>query len=132
MQEIYYIKQNPSCAIFAATLFWNIAGHLLHKTNPSLSYFKLSYVFWEHNDSVGRGTTVLVYHMEDGGVDTMHCTLNKCQDKPGRNQMYQSSRAYCTNKYSTVIGNDQNDLWPHFFFWKFRGVIFKVHAWESQ
>ena len=57
-QGIYYIKQTPSCAIFTATLFWNSAGHLLHKTNPDLSYFELSYVFWEHNDSVGRGTTV--------------------------------------------------------------------------
>ena len=44
--------------MFTATLFWNRAGHLLHKTNPDLSYFELSYVFWEHNDSVGRGTTV--------------------------------------------------------------------------
>ena len=46
------------CAIFTATLLWNSAGHLLHKINPDLSYFELSYVFWEHNDSVGRGTTV--------------------------------------------------------------------------
>ena len=57
----------------------NSTGHLLHKTNtelhcfcyfeivqdiyyikqtPDLSYLELSYVFWEHNDSVGRGTTV--------------------------------------------------------------------------
>ena len=57
-QDIYYKKQTPSCAIFTATLLWNSAGHLLHKTNPDLSYFELSYVFWEHNDSVGRGTTV--------------------------------------------------------------------------
>ena len=35
----------------------NSAGHLLHKTNPDLSYFELNYVFWEHNDSVVRGTT---------------------------------------------------------------------------
>ena len=28
------------------------------KTNPELSYFELSYVFWEHNDSIGWGTTV--------------------------------------------------------------------------
>ena len=59
-QDIYYKKQTPSCAIFTATLLWNSAGHLLHKTNPELSYFELSYVFWEHNDSVGRGTTVLI------------------------------------------------------------------------
>ena len=38
---------------FAATLFWNRVEHLLYKTNPDLSY-----VFWEHTDSVGRGTTV--------------------------------------------------------------------------
>ena len=30
----------------------------IHMTHP-VSYFKLSYVFWEHNDSVGRGTTVI-------------------------------------------------------------------------
>ena len=42
-----------------ATLFLNSTGHLLHKTNPNLSYFELSYVFWEHNDSVGRGTAVV-------------------------------------------------------------------------
>ena len=30
----------------------------VHKTNPDLSYFELSYVFWEHNDSVGQETTV--------------------------------------------------------------------------
>ena len=53
VQDIYYIKQTLSGAIFTATLIWNSAGHLLHKTNPDLSYFKLSYVFWEHNDSVG-------------------------------------------------------------------------------
>ena len=34
------------------------AGYLLHNTNTNLSYFEPSYVFWEHNDSVGRGTTV--------------------------------------------------------------------------
>ena len=49
-QEIYYIKQTPSCAIFAVTQ---------HKINTDLSYFELTYVFWEHNHSVGRGTTVL-------------------------------------------------------------------------
>jgi hypothetical protein len=58
-QDIYYIKQTPSFAIFAATLFPNSTGHLLHKTIPDLSYFELSYVFWEHNYSVGRGTTVV-------------------------------------------------------------------------
>ena len=26
--------------------------------NPDLSYFELSYDFWEDNDGVGRGTTV--------------------------------------------------------------------------
>ena len=57
-QDIYYKKQTPSCAIFTATLLGNSAGHLLHKTNPNLSYFELSYVFLGHNDSVGRGTTV--------------------------------------------------------------------------
>ena len=57
-QDIYSIKQTPSCTILAATLFWNSAGHLLQEKNPYLSYFELSYVFWEHNDSVGRGTTV--------------------------------------------------------------------------
>ena len=31
----------------------------VHKTHPDLSYFKLSYVFGEHNDSIGQGTTVL-------------------------------------------------------------------------
>ena len=59
-QDIYYIKQSLSWAILTATLFWNSAGHLLQKPNPNASYFKLSYVFWEHNDSVGRGTTVLI------------------------------------------------------------------------
>ena len=34
----------------------------VHKTNPGLSYFKLSYVFWEHNDSIGRWTTVYFWH----------------------------------------------------------------------
>ena len=60
-----YIAKNDSgsfgCVVTSeqwAMLFWNSAGHLLHKTNPDLSYFKLSFVFWEHNDSVGRGTTV--------------------------------------------------------------------------
>ena len=57
-QDIYYKKQTPSCAISTATLLWNSAGHLLNKTNPDLSYFELSYVFWEHNDSVGQETTV--------------------------------------------------------------------------
>ena len=28
------------------------------KTNPDLNYCKLSYDFWEHHDSVERGTTV--------------------------------------------------------------------------
>ena len=37
------------------------AGHLVHKTNPDLSYFKLSYVFWEHNNSVGQGTTAVSF-----------------------------------------------------------------------
>ena len=60
-QDIYYIKQTPSCSIFTATLFWSRAGHLLNKTNPDLSYFELSYVFWELNDSVDRGTTVHDY-----------------------------------------------------------------------
>ena len=40
-------------------LFWNSPGHLLHKTTPELCYFDLCYVFWGHNDSVGRGTTVI-------------------------------------------------------------------------
>ena len=53
--NLYYIKQTQSCAIFEPTLIW----HLLHKINPKLSYFEISYVFWEHNYSVGRGTTVL-------------------------------------------------------------------------
>ena len=44
-QDIYYIKQTPSYTIFAAT-----------QTNPD--YFEVSYVFWEHNYSVGKGTTV--------------------------------------------------------------------------
>jgi hypothetical protein len=57
-QDICNIKQTLSYSIIAATLFSNRAGHLLHKTNPNLSYFKLSNVFWEHNDSVGRETTV--------------------------------------------------------------------------
>ena len=39
-------------------LFWNSSGHLLDTTNPELSYFKLSYLFEEHKDSVGRGTSV--------------------------------------------------------------------------
>ena len=58
---IYYIKQITSCAILPATLFWNRAGHLLNKTTPDLRYCKLSYVFWEHNDSIGRGTTVYIF-----------------------------------------------------------------------
>ena len=37
----------PSCGNSALT-----------KTKSDLSYFELSYVFWEHNDSVGPGTTV--------------------------------------------------------------------------
>ena len=72
-QDIYYIKQTPSCAILAATLFWNSAGHLLHNKKPDLSYFELSYVFWEHNDSVGRGTTVqgnLIFSMI---IDSISC-----------------------------------------------------------
>ena len=64
-QDIYYIKQPQSYSIFTATLLWNNTRHLLHKTNPDISYFKLSYVFWEHNDSVGRGTTVHIFLMED-------------------------------------------------------------------
>ena len=40
-KDIYYIKQTLRCAIV-----------------PNLSYFELSYVFLELNDSVGRGTTV--------------------------------------------------------------------------
>ena len=64
-QDIYYIKQTPRYTIFAATLFWNSTGHLLHKTNPDLSYFEISYVFWEHNDSVGRGTTALDYRRKN-------------------------------------------------------------------
>ena len=63
-QDIYYIKQIPNCAILAPMLFWNRAGHLLYKTNPDLSYFELSYVFWEHNDSVGRGTTLSYFLAE--------------------------------------------------------------------
>ena len=39
----------------------NSTGHLLYKTNPNLCYFKLSYVFWEHNYSVGKGTTVPIF-----------------------------------------------------------------------
>ena len=33
-----------------------------NKTNPDLSYFELIYVFWEHMDSVGQGTTVIGRH----------------------------------------------------------------------
>ena len=39
--------------------YWPTVYITGHKTNPDLSYFELSYVFWEHNDSVGRGTTVI-------------------------------------------------------------------------
>ena len=39
VQDIYYIKQ-------------------------TLSYFELHYVFWEHNDSVGRGSTVYGFALE--------------------------------------------------------------------
>ena len=42
----------------------NSAGQLLHKTNLDLSYFELSYVFLGHNDSVGRGTTVLQINLK--------------------------------------------------------------------
>ena len=34
MQDIYYIKQTLSRAIFSATKCWNSIEHLLHKTNP--------------------------------------------------------------------------------------------------
>ena len=57
-QDIYNIKQTPSHSILAATLFLNSTGHLLHKTNPDVSYFELSYVFWGHNYIIGRGTTL--------------------------------------------------------------------------
>ena len=43
---------------FVAMLFWNSPGHLLQKTTPELCYFDLRYVFWGHNDSVGRGSAV--------------------------------------------------------------------------
>ena len=59
-QDIYYIKQTPSYAIFPATLFWNSTGHLLHKTNPDLSYSELSYVFWEPNYSVGYDLSAVI------------------------------------------------------------------------
>ena len=70
---------------FSATLFWNSPGHLLHKTNPELSYFELSYVFWEDNDSIGRGTTVvrsvnlMLYIVIRGGnkVSTMSISLSE-------------------------------------------------------
>jgi len=47
-------------------LLWNSPGHLLHKTNHNLSYFKLSYVFLEHKDKAGKGTTVqyVLYRMK--------------------------------------------------------------------
>ena len=49
---------------FVATLFWNRPGHLLQKTTPELCYFDLRYVFWGHNDSVGRGSAVyLDFHV---------------------------------------------------------------------
>ena len=67
-QDIYNIKQTPSHAILAATLFLNSTGHLLHKTNPDLSYFELSYHFEEHKDSVGQETTAL------------HCTMCMSMD----------------------------------------------------
>ena len=59
-QEIYSKKKNwsPVKLFFTAMLFWNSSGHLLDTTNPELSYFKLSYLFEEHKDSVGRGTSV--------------------------------------------------------------------------
>ena len=53
---IYNIKQTLSYAILAATLFLNSTGHLLHKTNPDVSYLELSYV--THNYIIGRGTTL--------------------------------------------------------------------------
>ena len=40
--------------------FWNSAGHLLQKTTPKLTYFNLRYVFWEHHDSVGWGSTIVL------------------------------------------------------------------------
>ena len=48
----------PNYAIFAATLFLNSPGHLLQKKN-NLCHSDLRQVFWGHNDSVGRGSTVL-------------------------------------------------------------------------
>ena len=49
-----------TCCIFTVMVLWNRTGHL-HKIHPNLSYFQQSYVFKEYNDSVGRGTTVLIY-----------------------------------------------------------------------
>ena len=76
-QDIYYIKQTLSYAIFPATLFWNSTGHLLHKTNPDLSYFELSYVFWGHIDSVGRGTTVQQRKYRKRKISTYMKTIRK-------------------------------------------------------
>ena len=45
--------------------------------NPDFSYFELSYVFLEHNDSVGRGTTVLQMKIIDQKIDQCTCFENQ-------------------------------------------------------
>ena len=47
--------------LFSQLRYFEIAQDIYYiKQNPDLSYFELSYVFGEHNDSVGRGTTVSI------------------------------------------------------------------------
>ena len=50
-------KQTPQLSYFSQLCYFEITQDICYiKQTPS--YFKLSYLFWEHKDSLGQGTTV--------------------------------------------------------------------------
>ena len=84
---------------FVAMLFWNSPGHLLQKTTPELCYFDLRYVFWGHNDSVGRGSAVHTFEKRSKKTEIWS---------------YNFTKTY----YSTVISNCGSQLFFCFLFYR--------------
>ena len=58
-QDICNIKQTPSCSILQLCYFQIAQDIPFIKKNPNLSFFKLRNVFGDHNDNVGRGSTLI-------------------------------------------------------------------------
>ena len=75
--------------LFLQLRYFEIAQDIyyVYKTNPNLSYFELSYVFWEHNDSVGRGTIVFLKRLDIkkclNWLQRGHCTAASTSNRLG-------------------------------------------------